>query len=391
MGCAIGADQAGPVQGKDHWQVLDRHIVDQLVIGPLQEGGINRHHGFEPFCGQTGGKSDRMLLGNADIKVTLRKARLKLHQSRTLAHGRGDADQALILGRHIAQPLAKHLGESRFGRRCRLLQAHVRVKFARPVVGDRVGLGHFVALPFAGNDVQKLRAGQVFDVFQRRQQGIEVVPVNGTDVIKAKLLKQSSRHHHAFGVLLDAFGDFKECGRTLQHFFTHALGLGVKLPAHELRQVSIERAHRGADTHFVVVEDDQQAAILHTRVVHGLKGHAGGQCTVANNGYRIAGVPLQLGGHGHTQGSRNGGAGMRCTKGVVLTLAALRKAAEAAELAQAGHAVAPAGQDFVGISLVADIPDQAVAWRVKHIMQRHGQLHGAQIRAQMAAGFRDAV
>ena len=35
---AIGADQSGAVDGKAHRQVLDRHVVHDLVIGALEEG-----------------------------------------------------------------------------------------------------------------------------------------------------------------------------------------------------------------------------------------------------------------------------------------------------------------------------------------------------------------
>ena len=47
--------------------------------------------------------------------------------------------------------------------------------------------------------------------------------------------------------------------------FAHVLGGGVELAAHQLRQVAVERAHRGADGHVVVVQDDQQVAVGHAR------------------------------------------------------------------------------------------------------------------------------
>ena len=37
MGRAVGTHQTGAVYGEQHRQVLQRHVVDQLVIGPLQE------------------------------------------------------------------------------------------------------------------------------------------------------------------------------------------------------------------------------------------------------------------------------------------------------------------------------------------------------------------
>ena len=38
MGRAIGADKAGAIDRKADRKVLDRHIVHDLVVGPLQEG-----------------------------------------------------------------------------------------------------------------------------------------------------------------------------------------------------------------------------------------------------------------------------------------------------------------------------------------------------------------
>ena len=51
---------------------------------------------------------------------------------------------------------------------------------------------------------------------------------------------------------------------------------------------------------------------------------------------------------------------MRGAEGVVFALGALGEAGEPAALTQGADAVAPAGQDLVGIGLVADVPDQPV-------------------------------
>src|SRR5256885_11918627 len=50
---AIGADQACAVQRKDHGQLLQRHVVDQLVVAALQEGGVDGNHGLEAFAGRS--------------------------------------------------------------------------------------------------------------------------------------------------------------------------------------------------------------------------------------------------------------------------------------------------------------------------------------------------
>ena len=78
-------------------------------------------------------------------------------------------------------------------------------------------------------------------------------------------------------------------------------------------------------------------------------------------------------------------------EGVVLAFVATREAADTAELAQAVHALAPAGQHLVRVGLVAHVPDHAVVGRVEDVVQRHRQLHRAQVAAQVAAGLADAL
>ncbi len=64
------------------------------------------------------------------------------------------------------------------------------------------------------------------------------------------------------------------------------------------------------------------------------------------------------------------------------------EAGQPAALTQGADAVAPAGQNLVRVGLVADVPDQPVARRVEHIVQRHRQLDDAESGAEVAAGHR---
>ncbi|GHE47751.1 hypothetical protein GCM10019059_03120 [Camelimonas fluminis] len=78
-------------------------------------------------------------------------------------------------------------------------------------------------------------------------------------------------------------------------------------------------------------------------------------------------------------------------EGVVFALGPFGEAGEAINLAQGADAVAPSGQDFVRIGLVADVPDNAVVRRVEDIMEGDGQLDHAKPGAKMAAGDRDRI
>ena len=82
---------------------------------------------------------------------------------------------------------------------------------------------------------------------------------------------------------------------------------------------------------------------------------------------------------------------MRGAERVVFALGALGEAGQAAARAQGADAVAAAGQDLVRIGLVADVPDQPVAGRIEHVVQRNRQLDHAKAGAEMAAGHRDGI
>src|SRR6218665_409555 len=84
------------------------------------------------------------------------------------------------------------------------------------------------------------------------------------------------------------------------------------------------------------------------------------ECAGADDGHGVAALALALGRQRHAQRGRDAGARMRRAEGVVHALAALRKARDAALLAQRVHALTPAGQYLVRIGLVAHVPYQAV-------------------------------
>src|SRR5689334_483611 len=76
---------------------------------------------------------------------------------------------------------------------------------------------------------------------------------------------------------------------------------------------------------------------------------------------------------------------------VVFALGALGEAGEAATGAQGPNTVTASGQDFMRISLMANIPDELVGRRVENIVQRDGQLDDAEARTKMSAGGGDHV
>ena len=298
---AIGAHQTGAVECKHHRQVLQRHVMDQLVVAALQKSGIDRQHRLDALAGHAGGKGDGMLLGNANVKVTVGKAPVKLDHARAFAHRGRDGHQPVVVRCHVAQPFAKHLREGLARLGSAFHQPHCRVKLARAVVGHRVGFGQLVALALFGDHMQELRAFEALDVLQHRDQRVKVVAIDRADVVESELFKQCGRHHHALGLLLQPFGQLQQRWHRAKHGLADVLGGGIELPAHQLRKVAVERTDRRTDAHVVVVQDDQQVAVGHAGVVQRFKGHAGGHGAVANDGHGAAVLALVFGRQRHAQ------------------------------------------------------------------------------------------
>ena len=61
----IVADDSGTIDGENHRQLLQGDVVNGLIEGPLQEGGIDREEGLKPRGRQPGGEGPGMLLGYA--------------------------------------------------------------------------------------------------------------------------------------------------------------------------------------------------------------------------------------------------------------------------------------------------------------------------------------
>jgi hypothetical protein len=163
----------------------------------------------------------------------------------------------------------------------------------------------------------------------------------------------------------------------------------IVLPGHDLVQVALEGPHVGVDAHVVVVEDHQEALGLQiARLVQPLEGEAGGHGAVSNDGDAGVVLVLEVAGLRHAEHRGDAGAGVAGTEVVVGALVPLQEAGETVVLAEGGEAPHAAGEDLVRIGLVAHVPDNAVLEKVEVVKQGHGEFHGAQVGAEMAAGLR---
>ena len=72
-------------------------------------------------------------------------------------------------------------------------------------------------------------------------------------------------------------------------------------------------------------------------------------------------------------------------------LVMLQEAGESVRLAQGGEAVAPSREQFPGVGLVADVPEDLVGRRREVVEEGDGEFDDAQIGGEMASGTADGL
>mmetsp|Transcript_26641 Transcript_26641/g.74473 ORF Transcript_26641/g.74473 Transcript_26641/m.74473 type:complete len:447 (-) Transcript_26641:793-2133(-) len=207
----VSAHQARAVQREPHGQLLQRHVVDDLVVRALQEGGVDGADRDEALAGEAGGEGHGVLLGDADVERAVREVLLEPVHPRAPSHGGVHAHHPGVLLRLGHQAVGEKVGVALRRRGLLVLLAGGRV------VGDHAVhliaglLRRQVALPLLRDDVQQHRPERVgvLDLVQDVHEILQVVPVHGPHVVHPQLLEERRPRagDHPAGVLVQLGGD----------------------------------------------------------------------------------------------------------------------------------------------------------------------------------------
>ena len=119
-------------------------------------------------------------------------------------------------------------------------------------------------------------------------------------------------------------------------------------------------------------------------IVQRLKRNPVRQRRVAKDGDHIFVAAALIPRHGHAQSAERA---VPCGRpvAIVFTFTAEGEAVQTVRGAQGVEAVLPTRQQFVDVSLVANIPDEFILRRCEDLMEREGQLDHPQVRSQVPA------
>ena len=190
VGLAVSADYTGPVDGKDHRKLLQTDVLQDLVIGSLQERRVDRHDGPHTRLCQSSREGDAVGFRDAYVKEAAGIALGKRPQSRSVAHGRRNRADPLVLLGQMQRGKAEDL---RVGhdRRCQHL-SRFRVERPDPVEFIRILLRRSVAFALLRHHVDENRAGGLLCQFQHLHGLRKIVAVHRSEIGEAQFLKDDA-------------------------------------------------------------------------------------------------------------------------------------------------------------------------------------------------------
>ena len=92
------------------------------------------------------------------------------------------------------------------------------------------------------------------------------------------------------------------------------------------------------------------------------------QGTITDNSNTLVVLTLTVTGHGHAQSRRDGRAGVACAEMIKAAFTPLQITSDPSFLPQRVKIAVAAGDQFVGIGLMADVPDHAISIQIERLI-----------------------
>ena len=241
-------------------------------------------------------------------------------ERRTVGHGGRDGDNLLVLVGQLHQRLGKDLGVSPLPHR--LGVARLRIVWSKPVKLLYLLERRLEAASLLRQNVQQNRHLLALKELERPNQQLEVVAIQRTVVVEAKLLEQHRRPQQALRCLLGFPYNFRGsfAAEAFDQSARSRMQVGVVLVGHHLVQVVGDSANIAIDRPLVVVEHNDQPLRLSADVVQRLKRDAVGERGIARHGDNVLARAGQIARHRHAQRGRKRRARMTCAVGIVLPI-----------------------------------------------------------------------
>src|SRR3712207_4140915 len=107
MRTAVVSGKARAVDGERYREALQADVMNDLIVGSLQERRVDADDGAHSLRGETRGEGDRMLLADPYVEEAIRIDRLELGERGSGRHRRRDGDDPRIVLRELDDGLGE--------------------------------------------------------------------------------------------------------------------------------------------------------------------------------------------------------------------------------------------------------------------------------------------
>ena len=380
---AVVSHKPGTIQTQTHIDIQYRGIVYYVVVSPLGERRVyvaERHHSV--LC-HSGGERNGVPFGNAYVEHPFGHGFLHHAHGAAGGHCRRNAYDTRVPACKFQQRFPEHVLVFRpfVGEVFLDELSGFTVELPGIVPCRRLEFRRTVALALQCMDMKYFRAFHILDFAQGSHEFYDIVPVHRPEIPDVESLED---------ILLVGKERFQ---RIVEPYYRLAPCVVEESPVHQLlrqleaqpvvcrgsvqvAQILSHSPHAPVYAHAVVVQDYQHVVGSGRYIVEPLERQSAAHCPVAYYRHHMPrGFPLTFGSHGHSERSRYGVRGMPAGKRVVFAFHRRRKRTQSAHLPVGQKTVAPPGEDFVCIGLMAHIPYKAVERCAENIVQGHGEFH----------------
>ena len=245
----------------------------------------------------------------------------------------------------------------------------------------------------------------IFQFFHARENFFHfanVVAVERTDVFKSQIHEQIVRKEKAFDSAFQAKNHFlqKAAERQMLDNLVDAAPNRLVLNRHrEAAQISRKRAFARRNRHSVVVQNDYEIrrncsetrSDFFSSVEQAFVGKPASERAVSDDGNYFSANALNFARLQKPEALRNRSGSVPVVKKIVLAFAPFREAGNSPAQPNRSEIPVAASEQFVGVALMAHVPNNRVARRRKAPVKRESEFHHAKIARQMSAIVRDGI
>ena len=230
MRLPVASHKPGPVNTEHHRQILNAYVVQNLIVGSLQERRVNRHDGFQAAGRQSRRKGHRVLLRDPHVKEPLRVHVAEAFQPHTVRHGRRNRHHLLIPLPQLAHDRGKNVRIIRL-RLGGTGNARLDIEGLRAVKSGRMPLRGRISPALLGNDMNQHRLLDFPCLPKDMYHLLNIMAVHRSQIGDTHILKEHPGHNE---MLKTAFG-----APNLAHHLIPVLWLAAQGVINPLFQIQI--------------------------------------------------------------------------------------------------------------------------------------------------------